>query len=95
MKICKHLVMKNQSMPQLGRADVVVEVYECGLKLKSDKKMNEVYQKLFEIGYEGSLVTHKCPFVLYEHLKGKSDFEKCPYFEGGGENGKKRKEGKF
>ncbi len=79
--VCSHLQIKQTKLPQLGASDFTVETYECGLKHKSQKQLEKVYGSLSELGWEGSLMTYKCPFVTNENVNEKDNFSLCPFVE--------------
>jgi hypothetical protein len=81
MKLCKNLLSLTKKTPTLGGPDQTHTAYECGLKNQSQEKEIDIYQALFKLGYQGSVITSDCPFVTHDNLPDKDNFAKCPFRE--------------
>lgn len=74
--MCKYLKKEISKQDYLGGESDLIVTYRCKLKMQSELKNLEVYQKLFGLGHEGSFVNDECPFAT----DGK-DLEICHYFQ--------------
>lgn len=61
--------------PQIGGTPIVHRQVHCSLKLRGRHEMLAVYQRLFELGLEGSLVTTICPATAGDR------WSACPFRE--------------
>lgn len=57
---CKYAEVERQQIPVLGGTIQNVEVH-CAIKLQSQQHQLAVYDKLFKLGLEGSMLTTTCP----------------------------------
>lgn len=58
---CKHAETTVTTVPVLGPQDLTHRQTDCRLKLRSQADQLRVYQRLFELGLEGSMLTTVCP----------------------------------
>jgi len=72
---CKHARTSIIDTPQIGGPTESNVVVHCALKMGSRQKLVEVYQTLFELGHERSMITTCCPLAAAE------EWSSCPYFE--------------
>lgn len=69
-KKCIHMEIKNTTSYGIGEETTYNQEYLC------KKKDMDLYQKLFEMGYESSFYNTTCPFFLYPNK-----IEECPFYK--------------
>ena len=61
MTNCRSAIERLARIPQIGGPPMVHSEVHCGLKLQGEHEKISVYQRLFEAGLEGSMMTTICP----------------------------------
>jgi hypothetical protein len=72
---CKHAQVNRQQIPQLGGPPIQHVEVHCALKLASAENKLAVYDRLFQLGLEGSMLTTICP------VAGTANWAACPFRE--------------
>jgi hypothetical protein len=70
---CTFAQVSRQQIPQLGGPPIQHTEVHCALKLQSDQDKLAVYDRLFQLGLEGSMLTTICP------VAGPGRWASCPF----------------
>lgn len=70
---CKHAIRENLQLQSLRQPFTTLSVTNCGLKMQSLQR--EIYGKLFQLGFEGTMISDICP------LAQKGNWSDCPYYK--------------
>ena len=58
---CRFAITRNQQIPQLGGPPVQHSETNCQIKMQSQEAQLRVYDRLFQLGLESSMLTNVCP----------------------------------
>lgn len=72
---CKHALVDTQQIPQLGGSPIIHRETLCRLKMRGQQEQLAVYDRLFQLGLEGSMLSDVCP------VAGSGQWAKCPFRE--------------
>lgn len=71
---CKHAFSKQINIPTIGTNQSKTIVF-CRLKQESQLSQVKIYQELFKLGFEGSMLNDECPMFI------DNNWGKCPFSE--------------
>lgn len=69
---CTYARVQTQNLPTLGDGGFTQTETLCQLREQSKAKCLEVYQRLFDLGIEASIVTSTCPVAI------NGEWGRCP-----------------
>ena len=72
---CHHAKAETSHYQYIGQEPELHRVVICKLKQRSTLARSEVYGKLFDLGFEGSIETTACPLAEAERWK------ECPFYK--------------
>lgn len=75
LKPCVYATIVADSISQIGGGSFVMKTCRCGMKSQGQQQMMNVYQALFEKGFEGSILNYNCP------MADTGQWSECPFFE--------------
>ena len=72
---CSHAVPRTTTHSFIGGDTMCTTIVHCGLKLQSEGAKLQVYEALFALGLEGSVITTVCP------LGESGRWAACPFYK--------------
>jgi hypothetical protein len=73
--LCKHPITQTSELRTIGEDPETITSTLCGLKMRGSSQQAEIYSRLFELGFEGSMISNICPFAS------RGNWTDCPYCE--------------
>jgi hypothetical protein len=73
-RTCKFVKITTEMIPGLGGGIPNTEV-KCRVKMHSEQLQRSVYEKLFQLGFEGQFISDICPVAH------SGNWSACPYRE--------------
>lgn len=61
--MCPSFIKDSNVFNSLGGEQSIIDNYRCVLKEQSEKNKFMIYNKLFSMGVEGSLIGTNCPYA--------------------------------